>query len=278
MAEAVRDTAFTTFHRPALELEPAKHSLILSMFSDPSTMTCWDLGEPGECAVMSPGRPILLADLSQQQCHWVAELTSPITYAGVIGPKLTTSWFIGRAQELGLQFVEIEKMLIWSIDGAPHYPGSSGHSRVATTEDLPLLQAWMPAFQAEANPYDPLPSKTEILRGARDGHITLWVDQGEPVAMAGICRWLRTAASITGVYTPPELRGHGYAGSVTAAAVGRIYAEGRDLVSLYTNMADPAANRCYEKIGFEKVCEAQNWQRLLTMAPSPDPDAAPSAG
>jgi predicted GNAT family acetyltransferase len=45
--------------------------------------------------------------------------------------------------------------------------------------------------------------------------------------MAGIVRRLKNSAAVTGVYTPLELRGRGYAGSATAAAFERIYAEGR---------------------------------------------------
>jgi hypothetical protein len=39
--------------------------------------------------------------------------------------------------------------------------------------------------------------------------------------------------------TPPELRGRGYAGSVTAALVERIYAEGKSFACLYTDLRNP---------------------------------------
>ena len=72
--------------------------------------------------------------------------------------------------------------------------------------------------------------------------------------MARIVRRLKTSAAITGVYTPPEWRGRGFAGSVTAAAVERIYAEGRQTACLYTDLRNPISNRCYAKIGFRPVC------------------------
>jgi hypothetical protein len=47
---------------------------------------------------------------------------------------------------------------------------------------------------------------------------------------------MRHAAAIAGVYTPPSLRGRGYAGLVTAAVVERIFAEGKTAACLYTDL------------------------------------------
>lgn len=44
------------------------------------------------------------------------------------------------------------------------------------------------------------------------------------------------------------------AGSVTAALVERAYAEGKAFVCLYTDLRNPASNRCYAKVGFAPVC------------------------
>ncbi len=79
--------------------------------------------------------------------------------------------------------------------------------------------------------------------------------------MAGIVRRIRNAAAIAWVYTPPELRGRGYAGSVTAAVVEMVYTEGRKTACLYTDLRNPAANRCYEKIGFRPVCESWHFSQ-----------------
>jgi predicted GNAT family acetyltransferase len=80
--------------------------------------------------------------------------------------------------------------------------------------------------------------------------------------MAGIVRRLKHSAAITGVYTPAELRGRGYAGSVTAAMVERIQAEGRATACLYADLSNPASNRCYAKIGFRPVCGSSHFYRL----------------
>jgi predicted GNAT family acetyltransferase len=79
--------------------------------------------------------------------------------------------------------------------------------------------------------------------------------------MASIARRTRHCAAIAPVYTPPRQRGQGYAGSVTAAVVERIFAEGRKTACLYTDLNNPSANRCYAKIGFEPVCDCWLYPR-----------------
>jgi predicted GNAT family acetyltransferase len=73
-------------------------------------------------------------------------------------------------------------------------------------------------------------------------------------------RRTRHAAAIAGVYTPPAQRGRGYAGSVTAAVVERIFAEGKGAACLYTDLRNPAS-RCYTKIGFKPACSSWHYPR-----------------
>ena len=72
--------------------------------------------------------------------------------------------------------------------------------------------------------------------------------------MAGKVRETATLAAISGVYTVPESRGLGYAGSVTAALCERLFAERKHVLCLFTDLANPYSNGCYAKIGFERVC------------------------
>jgi predicted GNAT family acetyltransferase len=58
------------------------------------------------------------------------------------------------------------------------------------------------------------------------------------------------------VFTPPELRGRGYATSLVAQLSSRLLAEGRRFCFLYTDLANPTANAIYERIGYVRVCEA----------------------
>jgi predicted GNAT family acetyltransferase len=97
----------------------------------------------------------------------------------------------------------------------------------------------------------------ELELAARDERFLFCFVSGQPVSMAGN----QISAAITGVYTPREFRGRGYAGSVTAATVERIYAEGRKIACLDADLRNPASNRCYTKIGFTPVCGSLHFRR-----------------
>ena len=93
------------------------------------------------------------------------------------------------------------------------------------------------------------------------GNYSFWIVDGEPVSMAGINRRTRNTATIASVYTPPALRGRGYAGSVTAAVVERAFADGKSAACLYSDLRNPYSNRCYAQIGFTPVCESRHYPR-----------------
>jgi predicted GNAT family acetyltransferase len=204
---------------------------------------------------------IVLGALNDNQCRNLAEFTAHTDYPGVIGRDLTVRWFVDQAQELGVRFLEPVPQQIYAISDKPRYPGAPGHARRVTIADATLLANWLTAFHREAVPHDPLPARDEFERTAGEDRFLFWIDNGEPVSMAGIVRRLKRSAAIAGVYTPPELRGRGYAGSATAATVERVYAEGRSIACLYADLRNPASNHCYAKIGFAPVCRSLHFHR-----------------
>jgi predicted GNAT family acetyltransferase len=124
-----------------------------------------------------------------------------------------------------------------------------------------MFAEWSIAFAREAVPHDPPPSRERLEQVVGEGRHQFWIVDGEPVSMAGIVRRTRHAAAIAGVYTPPALRGRGYAGSVTAAVVEHAFAEGKTTACLYTDLRNPYSNRCYAKIGFRPVCLSWHYVR-----------------
>jgi predicted GNAT family acetyltransferase len=250
---------FFAYHAPALEAQEARHNLLLAILENAAreqaqNIVTWSLGAPGQCAAMTIGWPIVLGELEAFQCRELATLTAAVEYRGVVGPDLTAQWFAERATELGMAFLEPIPQGISALSAAPKYPGAPGHARPVTSDDASLFADWMAAFAAEATPQDPTPMRERLERAAGEGRHLFWVAGGEPVSVAGIARRTRNAAAISGVYTPPPLRGRGYAGSVTAAVVERAYAEGKRIACLYIDLRNPYSNRCYAKIGFEPVC------------------------
>lgn len=135
--------------------------------------------------------------------------------------------------------------------------------------DAPLLIEWMLEFHREALPPDPFPQRAKIEKDAAGGQYLFWTVDGEPMSMAAVVRRLPTVAAIGAVYTPPDKRGRGYAGSVAAALCERIFGEGKRAACLYTDLNNPYSNRCYAKIGFKPYCDSWHYvRRLETSCPA----------
>jgi predicted GNAT family acetyltransferase len=262
----MQPSEFATYHLPALECDEARHNLIVAVLGrlageNPPELLLWSLGKPGQCAIKAPGYPILLGDVNAAQCHALAEATRSVDYPAVVGAEETARWFVKRATELGVTFLEPIPQQIQVLRGKPIYPGVPGHARQVGAADTPLFSDWMTAFVREAVPHDPVPTPEQLVQSAESGRFQLWIVSGEPVSMAGIMRRTPHTGAIAGVYTPPHLRGRGYAGSVTAAVVDAIFAEGRSIACLYVDLRNPFSSRCYAKIGFTPLCRSSYYPR-----------------
>ena len=257
---------FVEFHRPALERDEARYNLILGLLgrmleTGQANVRLWTIGAPGECAMQTPGYPLILGQLTAAQCQAFAEATLNLDYPGVVGLDPIVPLFVERANELGVKFKETIPQTIQALQCRPIYPNVSGTARVVGHGDVALFSEWLLAFFREVVPHEPVPSRDRLESTATAGNYQFWVVDGEPVAMAGIVRRSRHAAAIAGVYTPPALRNRGYGGAATAAAAEAAFAEGRTAACLYTDLRNPASNRCYAKIGFKPVCRAWHYLR-----------------
>lgn len=90
--------------------------------------------------------------------------------------------------------------------------------------------------------------------------VFLWESGNQPVSMAVLTRPLPHGETISGVYTPKELRNHGYASAVVAYLSQHILDSGKEFVCLFTDIANPVSNSIYQKIGYKKVCQYQEYK------------------
>ncbi len=132
-------------------------------------------------------------------------------------------------------------------------PGPEGTARPATERDRDLLAGWFDAFAREVG--DPPRHDTRAMVDERLGYggITLWVAAGVPVSLAGRTRVVAGMVRVAPVYTPPELRGRGYAGAATAAVSQAALDVGVREVVLYTDLANPTSNALYQRLGYRPV-------------------------
>lgn len=131
----------------------------------------------------------------------------------------------------------------------------AGSLRRAEARDQDLLERWMGAFNAEAMRESADPALRErIQRRVAAAEIYLW-DEGEPRSMAGSARPTRRGIAINSVYTPREWRGRGYATSCVSKLSDLLLSQGREFCVLYTDLANPASNAIYTRIGYRPVTD-----------------------
>jgi GNAT superfamily N-acetyltransferase len=139
---------------------------------------------------------------------------------------------------------------------------ASGAPRPATEDDRGLLRDWLTEFADEA--VGDLPPALHRLDQVLDQRLgpdptsgfALWEDRERPVSLTGFGGPTPNGMRIGPVYTPPELRGRGYASALVARVSQAQLDAGRRFCFLYTDLANPTSNKIYVDVGYERVCDS----------------------
>jgi GNAT superfamily N-acetyltransferase len=84
-----------------------------------------------------------------------------------------------------------------------------------------------------------------------DGNAWVAIHEGAPVSLSAFNAALPDIVQLGGIYTPPALRGRGYAKAAVAASLLAARERGAARAVLFTNSA--SASRTYEALGFRRV-------------------------
>ena len=184
---------------------------------------------------------------------------------GVLGPtaaaaRFAAAWTDATGQSARVQVAErifrLERVI------PPDRP-APGAWRIAEPTDRDLLARWLVEFTTEAAPEaPPLEDPAGIADRwlARRGRVAyVWEDEGQVVSLVGAGGETPHGIRIGPVYTPPPLRGRGYASSLTAAASADQLGRGRRFCFLFTDLANPTSNKIYRAIGYEPVCDVDQY-------------------
>ena len=179
---------------------------------------------------------------------------------GVVGARPEADAFAARwIEDRGGSLRVENRQGTFELTTVRDHGDAPGAMRVAHLDDLALVDAWQAAFLSEAVPGHPADDehRRRQLDGLlRSGAFRLWEDDGTTVSMCGVHQSPPIGARIGPVYTPPTLRGKGYATALVAAASQQQLDAGRPACYLNTDLANPTSNAIYRRIGYEPVCEA----------------------
>ena len=277
MTEVVRlddATAFLAEAEPLLLADEARHNLILGiagtirdapdLYPLRSLWLVRDAGEVVAAALRTPPYNLILA--RPRSTPALAALAEAVAEAeeipGVVGTEPEIHEFADLwSQQSGVPGRVNMRQGVYALDQIELVPTVPGSARVATQHDRDLALRWWIAFGDEVlHEGGPGRERAEAsvdhkLSDPASG-ILLWENGGEPVSLAGWGGPTPNGIRIGPVYTPPELRGHGYATAVTAELSERQLDGGRSFCFLYTDLANPTSNAIYERIGYRRIAEA----------------------
>ncbi|TMU90087.1 GNAT family N-acetyltransferase [Streptomyces sp. DASNCL29] len=254
-----------------LRAHPARNTTLLTVVSsltvagsgrygDEPPVYGWWTGEGGAVEgafLCTPPYPPLLSALSGEAARTLARTLArdgELKVTGVNAGRETAETFATAWGDLTGAVGTVEQThRLYRLDAlTPPDPAPPGRPRAATTADRDLLITWYEGFARETGALrdDVAAQVDDKLR--HDG-ITVWELDGRPVACAGISRTIAGMARVSLVYTPPELRGRGYAGAATAAVSGAARAAGVREVLLFTDLDNPTSNALYQRLGYRPV-------------------------
>lgn len=210
-------------------------------------------GEVDGAFIQTPPRPVLVSGIPPEAVPSLVDVLAGVSELGV---ELGTAKAVAAEwrRRTGVEPIVRQRLLLYRLDQlTPPDPPPPGRARIAEPGDRELLLAWTAAVTSELGE-----APDDVERMVDDkisyGGFVLWETGGVPVSMAGRTRPVAGMVRIAPVFTPPSLRGNGYASAVTAA-VSRLARELADEVLLFTDLANPVSNSIYQRLGYRPVQE-----------------------
>jgi GNAT superfamily N-acetyltransferase len=210
----------------------------------------WDAGagEVTGAAMNCPPFPMLVCTSPDEALPGLLALWRPDRVNGPTALAVQLAALAaGTAQLLGAQ-----RLFRLGTLTSPQVPGAA---RIAEARDRDLVLGWFLAFMAEGHPLhveDDVEAQVDE-RLAQESFL-LWDDDG-PKSLAGGRPPAFGAVRVGPVYTPPEHRGRGYGGAVTAAVTQRALDRGASEVVLFTDLTNPTSNALYPRLGYRPLAD-----------------------
>jgi predicted GNAT family acetyltransferase len=185
--------------------------------------------------------------------------------AGLIGPDAQVS-AVKNALGIGASTIQLDELeRLYSVQLADLLvPAilSSGQvrGRRIKPEDVSLLTQWRVAYAIETQGEKDRPelwqrSQASMERSVQERHGWVLERDGEAVAFSAFNAAIKEAVQVGGVYTPPQLRRHGYGRAVVAASLLDARSERVQQAILFTGVGNVAAQKAYAALGFRHIGE-----------------------
>lgn len=252
-----------------LSSEPVLHNLILTILharvaqGDPGRYWIASHGDKTAGVVVQspPAFPAVLTTMDSQVAGVMVDAIAEagVNLPGVIGEAATVASFAGQwSERCNSAAFPFQGNRLYELLAVGEFLATEGKLRQAGAQDRSLMIHWASAFQVEIGE-----SANDIeLRVGREldaGRLWLWDQTGETVSMTVSCEPAEGVVRLSGVYTPPEKRKHGYAAACVHALSKHLRGAGFRCI-LYTDLGNPTSNSIYRRIGYRAVAEALRYR------------------
>jgi predicted GNAT family acetyltransferase len=252
-----------------LSSEPVLHNLILSILHSRMVQ-----GDPGRYWIPFHGEEAV-GVLVQSPLEYPAVLTpmgpravlalvdaiakAGVRLPGVTGDAATAASFAGQwSERCKSAAIPFQGMRLYEFLGPAEVLPTAGHLRQAGPRDRSLMILWTRAFQDEIGE-SVNDIELRVDRALSAGQIWLWDQNGETTSMTVSREPAQSVVRLSGVYTPPEKRKHGYAAACVHALSKHLRGCGFRCI-LYTDLGNPTSNSIYRRIGYTAVAEALRYR------------------
>jgi predicted GNAT family acetyltransferase len=225
---------------------------------DPLLLTIEDDDELVGVATQTPPHALLLSEMPIDAVVALAAELEGQELPGIGGRVELGEAFVARwpaPARVGFE------QRIYRADTVVPPRGVAGAARAYRDTDREVAAALVDAFVAEAMPGADEGSGDAFVQRRLEAGASLrfWEDGGEAVSFLVYGSPTANGMRIGPVYTPPDLRGRGYASALTAAATKEILDAGKRFACLITDLANPTSNSIYQRVGYSAVVDVNLW-------------------
>jgi predicted GNAT family acetyltransferase len=223
-------------------------------------------GRPDAFVLMTGDHPALVAGFAEPATIRFGDLVSAMLEAGrrptgLNGARRVSEPFAQAWRDVaGAQLAVRRDLHAFELRVVRRPATPPGSFRTAADGDVALLERWAVAFaEAIDEPMSPADASQRVARLLSNDDLVVWERDGEVVSMAAVVRRTPWSSSVAFVYSPPALRGRGYASAVVAELSQRELDAGQTWCSLFTDAANPTSNHIYAEIGYRPRCDFRHF-------------------
>jgi len=239
---------------------PADHNLLHTILEHAREFSLegryWIAGDgelvEGFALQSPPGMRVVLGRMRDNAILALADaVEGPIP--GVQADAATAARFAGHfATRHRVAVSSVEAQRLYELKEISGVVRAAGAPRLATPEDRFMLADWLVEFAEETG--TPAVGAQEAVdqRIARE-RFWVWEHDG-PTSMVSHAPIAGGVARVGPVYTPPALRGAGYA-TACVQYVSRLLTDRGLRCILYTDLGNPTSNAIYRRIGYTPIAE-----------------------